>query len=91
VPFDFMHGIGPPGVPRHTTLLDTPYLVREWDLPASIVLLYGEGHYWVALDYRAVGPGGEQSVTWINNEMEHELPLATQLPSLVERLNSSPD
>lgn len=91
VPFDFLHGIGPPDLPDCITLLDTPYLVREWGLPTNIVLLSGDGHYWVVLDYRAVGPSGEPSVTWIDNEMEHELPLAPDFRAFVEMLTSNLD
>src|SRR5262245_40436227 len=91
VPFDFMFGIGPPGVPAGTmTLLDTPYLIREWDLPQPVVLLYGEGHYWVALDYRNSGPLGEPSVTWIDNEISHELALAPSFRTFVEKLGPEP-
>ncbi|MCB9599917.1 MAG: SMI1/KNR4 family protein [Sandaracinus sp.] len=30
-------------------------LVEEWDLPRELVLLCGDGHTWVALDYRDTG------------------------------------
>lgn len=62
VPLDMMMGIG-----RHDgqlSLLDTPYLVKEWDLPSPLILLSGDGHYWIALDFRACGRQGEPSVTW---------------------------
>lgn len=72
-----------------TTLLDTAYLVREWDLPTPVVLLSGQGHHWVALDYRTSGPQGEPVVTWIHNEMEHELRLAPNFRTFVESLTSS--
>jgi hypothetical protein len=49
-----LHGIGPAGQAGTTTLLDTPYLVQEWELPTPVVLLSGDGHYWIALDYRVV-------------------------------------
>lgn len=92
VPFQFMVGIGPSDIPTGTsTLLDTPYLIREWDLPPSVVLLYGEGHYWVALDYRNSGSLGEPSVTWIDNEMGHELALAPNFRTFVEGLAPEPD
>src|SRR5215468_7263021 len=53
VPFDQLLGIGPPyeaGGPL--SLLDTAYLIEEWGLPQNIVLLSGDGHTWLALDYR---------------------------------------
>jgi hypothetical protein len=92
VPFTFMHGIGPRAESGpQFSLLDTPYLIDEWDLPHQIVLLYGEGHYWIALDYRWHGLTAEPSVTWIDNEMDHELPLAPTFRSFVEGLAPNPD
>jgi hypothetical protein len=89
VPFDMLFGIGPSDSADATTLLDTPYLVQEWELPSPIVLLSGQGHYWVALDYRTCGPHGEPSVAWFDNEREHEFRLAPDFRGLVEQLTSS--
>jgi hypothetical protein len=71
------------------SLLDTPYLVTEWDIPSPVVLLSGDGHYWVALDYRANGRHGEPSVTWFDTELRTELALASDFRSLVEGLTAS--
>ena len=68
------------------SLLDTPYLVQEWDLPSPIVLLSGDGHYWVALDYRGSGRWGEPSVAWIDADLETELWLAADFRAFVQRL-----
>lgn len=90
VPFDHLFGIGPAGQSTVLTLLDTPYLVQEWNLPSPVVLLSGQGHYWVAMDYRGRGPAANPSITWIDNEMDHELPLAPDFRTFVEGLASSP-
>ena len=34
------------------TILETDYFVGEWGLPGPIVILSGEGHWWIAFDYR---------------------------------------
>lgn len=34
------------------TILETDYYVGEWGLPSPIVILSGEGHWWIAFDYR---------------------------------------
>ncbi len=81
VPFDVLMGIGP-----HDSILDTPYLVEEWGLPSPLVLLSGDGHCWVALDYRTCGRNGEPSVTWFDTEIETEVPLAVDFRSFVEAL-----
>ncbi len=80
--FDQLMGIGP----RNTNLLDTPYLIEEWGMPAPVVLLSGDGHYWVALDYR--GPSAEPPVTLFDNDFGTEVVLAPDFRSFVEGLGS---
>ncbi|HVK24750.1 MAG TPA: SMI1/KNR4 family protein [Actinokineospora sp.] len=84
VPFEDLMGIGPAGSVR--TILDTPHLVREWDLPEPIVLLTGDGHWWIALDYRVCGPTGEPSVAWLDVDMREDLTLAPDFRSFIEGL-----
>lgn len=84
VPFTELMGIG--RVSASLSLLDTPYLVEEWELPSPIVLLTGDGHWWIGLDYRKCGPRGEPSVSWFDAEEETELPLAPDFRSFVEAL-----
>ncbi|WP_063774166.1 SMI1/KNR4 family protein [Streptacidiphilus rugosus] len=84
VPFEEVMGIG------HRTdrlsLFDTPYLIGEWGLPSPIVLLCGDGHCWIALDYRDCGWDGEPTVTWFDTESNSELIVATDLRAFVEGL-----
>ncbi|MFD3933235.1 SMI1/KNR4 family protein [Streptomyces sp. NPDC058614] len=87
VPLDDMMGIG-----RHEgrlSLLDSPYLVEEWGLPSPLVLLSGDGHCWIALDYRARGKREEPSVTWFDVEGNTELPLAADFRAFIERLTAA--
>ncbi|MFD6280749.1 SMI1/KNR4 family protein [Streptomyces sp. NPDC060209] len=87
VPLDDMMGIG-----RHEgqlSLLDSAYLVEEWGLPSPLVLLSGDGHCWIALDYRTGGERGEPSVTWFDVDGGTELPLATDFTTFVERLTAA--
>ncbi|MEU3645609.1 SMI1/KNR4 family protein [Lentzea sp. NPDC034063] len=83
-PFDSLMGIGV--AERTTSLLDTPYLVEEWGLPSPVVLLTGDGHWWIALDYRACGPAGEPSVVWLDADGESELALAPDFRSFLAGL-----
>ena len=87
VPLDHLMGIG--RNERVASLLDTPYLVEEWGLSKSLVLLSGDGHCWIALDYRVCGRDGEPSVTWIETDLNAELALADDFRSFVEGLTSS--
>lgn len=87
VPFDDLMGIGRRG--GMTSLLDTPYLVEEWGMPAPLVLLSGDGHCWIGLDYRTCGRDGEPSVTWFETDLDTELVLAGDFRSFVEGLTAT--
>jgi len=67
-------------------ILMTRYMTREWGLPEHLVLLTGDGHDWIALDYRASGPEGEPSVAWIDVEVGQELQLAPTFAAFVDSL-----
>lgn len=87
VPLDMMMGIG--NDDDQLSLLDTAYLVEEWELPSPLVLLSGDGHYWIALDYRVCGRQGEPSVTWFDTESHSELALAADFRTFVEGLTAA--
>ncbi|MFF7204145.1 SMI1/KNR4 family protein [Streptomyces sp. NPDC008141] len=89
VPFTELMGIG--RREGMMSLLDTPYLIQEWQMPSPIVLISGDGHCWTGLDYRICGPEGEPSVTWFDNDSNTELALADDLRSFIENLTSSTD
>jgi hypothetical protein len=94
VAFDRMDGIGEPGKDDTSALTDTPYLVKEWELPAGVVLLCGDGHTWVALDYRSCGSSGEPSVVFLDTETRGgsaEVPLAPSFRGFVEGLMPTPE
>ncbi|MFI6642519.1 SMI1/KNR4 family protein [Streptomyces sp. NPDC050504] len=84
VPLDALMGIGRRD--GQLSLLDSAYLVGEWGLPSPLVLLSGDGHWWIALDYRARGEHGEPSVTWFDAENGTELPLAADFRTFVQEL-----
>ncbi|MFI6263638.1 SMI1/KNR4 family protein [Micromonospora sp. NPDC051006] len=89
VPFECVMGIG--RAEGTLSILDTPYLLKEWDLPVPTVLLAGDGHTWIALDYRKSGPQGAPSVTWFDADRRSELPLAPDFRSFVQGLGNSGD
>lgn len=88
VPFDTMYGIGV--IENNLSLLDTPYLVDEWDLTSPLVLLTGDGHWWIALDYRERGRDGRPSVTWFDTGLDQESHLAPDFRSFVQGLAPEP-
>lgn len=87
VPLRTVFGIGP--TDGFGSLLDSPYLVREWGLPSQVVLLSGSGPCWIALDYRTGGGAGEPVVTWFDQDYSTELLLAKDFRSFVEGLTAA--
>ncbi|MFE7385874.1 hypothetical protein ACFU9F_36610 [Streptomyces zhihengii] len=74
-----------------TSLLDSPYLVGEWELPTGLVLFSGDGHSWIGLDYRACGRHGEPTVAWLDADVRTELTLAPDFRSFIEGLAAARD
>ena len=85
VPFDQCFGIGPDGL----SLLDAPHLLREWGLPEELVLLSGDGHAWIALDYRSTS-AGQPSVIFIDADSGQEVRLAPSFRAFVDGLMPPP-
>ncbi|GAA3372916.1 SMI1/KNR4 family protein [Streptomyces racemochromogenes] len=80
------------GIGRHDgrlSMLDTAYLAEEWGSPSPLVLLSGDGHCWIALDYRGCAVDEEPSVTWFDVDDSSELPLAADFRAFVERLTAA--
>lgn len=79
------------GIPEQGTagILDTAYLCTEWGLPAGLVLLTGDGHWWLALDYRTSGPNGEPSISWLDTELGEDVHVADDFESFVTGLVAS--
>ena len=64
-------------------LLDTQYMTEEWGLPEKQVLLTGDGHWWITLDYRnAESP----VVRWIDVECEEEVVIANSFEDFINGL-----
>ena len=84
VPFDSMAGIVTD--PDHTdahSILQTEYMTREWGLPPRQVLLDGDGHWWITLDYRQ---SNSPSVAWIDVEIGEDIQIASSFSEFLEGL-----
>jgi hypothetical protein len=86
VPFDELFGLVLPSDKGPVSMLDTAYLTQEWGLPEKQVLLSGDGHWFITLDYRQ---GPAPSVAWIDTEVDQDIQLAESfaafLAGLVDR------
>lgn len=64
-------------------ILDTNYMIREWGLPERQVLLSGDGHWWITLDYRE---GEGPSVRWIDLECDEDILIAQSFDDFIKGL-----
>lgn len=66
-------------------IMDSGYMTEEWGLPEKQVLLNGDGHWWITLDYRT---GDNPSVKWIDVECEEEVSIADTFDEFIDGLVS---
>jgi hypothetical protein len=81
VPFRECFGIGE----GFGSITESPSLNAEWAQPRELVLLSGDGHWWIALDYREAGRV-EPTVVWYDNEVGQDLTLASTFRDFIEGL-----
>lgn len=67
-------------------IMDTEYMTKEWGLPEKQVLLTGDGHWWITLDYRT---DEIPSVTWIDVECNEEIMIADSFDQFIDGLVSA--
>ncbi|MDA2447975.1 SMI1/KNR4 family protein [Bacillus cereus] len=71
---------------NESSILESHYLIREWEMPENIILLSGDGHTWIALDYRNVAEN--PPVIFIDNEFEEIIELAPNFESFLQNLTT---
>lgn len=72
-----------PGNPSPMNLVKLEELTQEWGLPPRQILLSGDGHYWITLDYRG---GSQPSVAWIDVECGEDKQIAPSFSSFLQGL-----
>lgn len=74
VPLDELFGIGASATPSGIhNVLNSKYMIAEWGLPSNQVLLAGEGHWWITLDYRR---SSDPCVRWLDVDVGQDIELA---------------
>ncbi|MEJ9115908.1 SMI1/KNR4 family protein [Bacillus paramobilis] len=71
---------------NESSILESRYLIQEWEMPENLVLLSGDGHTWIALDYRNVAEN--PPVIFIDNEVEQIIELAPNFESFLQNLTT---
>ncbi len=84
VPLQELFGIViTPSIESAHNILDTEYLIQEWGLPEKQVLLSGDGHWWITLDYRN---SDIPSVRWIDCECGEDIHIADTFEEFINKL-----
>ncbi|MCD8510879.1 MAG: SMI1/KNR4 family protein [Bacillus sp. (in: Bacteria)] len=81
VKVDHILGIG---IGKEKGILESEYLIKEWGLPHNIVPISGDGHSWIALDYRNSKTG--PPVIFIDVEQNQEIRLAKNFEGFISGL-----
>ncbi|NOS92623.1 MAG: SMI1/KNR4 family protein [Cyclobacteriaceae bacterium] len=84
IPFTELYGIVLDSVNQTTqNMMETSYMTDEWGLPEKQVLLTGEGHWWITLDYRE---SQIPCVRWIDVECNEEVVVAEDFDTFIDGL-----
>jgi len=74
-----------PALQSAQNIMNTEYMTQEWGLPEKQVLLSGDGHYWVTLDYRKAS---NPSIRWIDTECNEDILVAGNFEEFIQGLVS---
>lgn len=69
-------------------IMDSQYMTDEWGLPEKQILLSGDGHWFITLDYRK---GNVPSVRWIDTECDEDVQIADNFDDFFHGLVSEDD
>jgi hypothetical protein len=83
VPLDSLSGIIHDPSYRTQNIMDTEYMTTEWDLPEKQVLLEGDGHWWITLDYRE---SDEPTIHWIDVDSDEDIEIAASFADFINGL-----
>ncbi|HYF04258.1 MAG TPA: SMI1/KNR4 family protein [Patescibacteria group bacterium] len=66
-------------------ILDTQYMTDEWGLPEKQVILCGDGHWWITLDYRY---SDKPRIRWIDTECGEDIHISNSFQEFIDGLVS---
>ncbi|MCM3365347.1 SMI1/KNR4 family protein [Bacillus safensis] len=72
------------GIAQDDGIMESEYLIEEWDLPKGLILINGDGHTWVAMDYRNTKEN--PPIHYFDVEMEEDFKLADSFDELIKGL-----
>ena len=63
--------------------MESDNMIEEWGLPEKQVLLAGDGHWWITLDYRQ---GKIPSIRWIDCEKNEDIHITDSFNDFINGL-----
>ncbi|MFD1030790.1 SMI1/KNR4 family protein [Metaplanococcus flavidus] len=72
------------GIGEEEGVVKSEYLINEWGLPKNIVVFSGDGHTWIAFDYRK--KKSEPPIIYVDVEADQIIELASDFESFLEGL-----
>ncbi|WP_299514191.1 SMI1/KNR4 family protein [uncultured Rummeliibacillus sp.] len=57
------------GIDLEEGIIESNYLVEEWEMEKGLIIISGDGNYWLSLDYRNYA-GNEPAVVYIEEDAE---------------------
>lgn len=81
---DYIRGIG-----GEESIQVSEYLIDEWGLPKKVVLISGDGHTWIAFDYRYTDEN--PSIILIDHDGEEIIEIAPDFESFLNGLTNLED
>ncbi|MCY8061019.1 SMI1/KNR4 family protein [Bacillus spizizenii] len=76
---DHIRGIG-----KDLGILESEYLIKEWGLPQRLLLIQGDGHNWVVLDYRLTNEN--PPVHYFDLELNNDFKIADSFDEFLSKL-----
>ncbi|MCL1950600.1 MAG: SMI1/KNR4 family protein [Turicibacter sp.] len=70
-------------------ILQSKFLIQEWELPNKIVLFSGDGHWWLAFDYRNHN-GSNPPIVYLDSDYAMDEIVANSFDELIKKLKPKP-
>ena len=71
---------------KNDTLEESDYYINEWELPKNLLLFSGDGHWWLAFDYRKMNENNEPKISYIDTEIDRDEVIANSFDEFLNLL-----
>ncbi|MFE0505102.1 SMI1/KNR4 family protein [Peribacillus butanolivorans] len=72
------------GIGAGNGILENDYYIKEWELPEGLILFNGDGHTWLAFDYR--NATSEPPIVYVDVDLEQIIQIADSFEEFLKKL-----